>query len=274
MIVIPKEIELKNDTYYFECCAGLGDTMLTCGYMDALLEKYQAPIRLIVKPSHAFIPEMYDIDDILVLGNSMTENFIRKHTKSTPQKGKIYAASPNKHPEMWDYFKPMYYLTLTVRYIPWFRTFLELNEGAKLRYPLHYPKLGQKVEQQCLRLAPLDEIVLFSPEATSTASIPSSHWNNLYERLSKEGYTIISNVVNKANTIPGTVYIPMSSSDAVALAMQCDSVHSVRSGFCDPIFKKGSKLHVYHSSHNSFFIFELNEMYPGFNIDEQIVLHE
>ena len=57
MIVIPKEIELKNDTYYFECCAGLGDTMLICGYMNALLDKYQAQVRLIVKPSHAFIPK-------------------------------------------------------------------------------------------------------------------------------------------------------------------------------------------------------------------------
>ena len=272
MVFIPEIQQLDKDTYYFECCAGLGDTMLTCGYKYALEEKYQAPIRFLVKPSHLFIPEMYHIKDSLVIGQDVTEDFVKKNTESKPKKGKVYAASPCKHPELWEYFKPMYYLTLTVRYIPWFQKFLGIPAETKLKYPLSYPELSKEIKEACIKIAPLSEIVLLSPEATSIAPIPFYFWKDLAERLNSQGLSMISNVVNPANTIPGSIFIKMDVSDAVALAMQCRSVYSIRSGFCDPIFKKGSNLHVFHSSHNSFFIFEMNEMFPGLQIDEQIIL--
>lgn len=274
MIVIPKEIELKNDTYYFECCAGLGDTMLICGYMNALLDKYQAQVRLIVKPSHAFIPKMYGIDNSWVLGRELTEDFVRKNTRSKPRKGKIYAAHPCKHPELWDFFQPVYYYTSTIRFLTWFKQFLDISDCAQLEQPMYYPKMDSGVERQCQQLGPIDKIALVSPEATSIPALPRFFWKELAEKLHKEGLNVVSNVVSPANTISGTTRIEMSSSDVVSLGMKCHSVYSIRSGLCDLIAERGSQLHVFYPLHTTFFMYELNEMFPGANIDEQIVLHE
>ncbi len=274
MILIPEEKELDKDTYYFECCAGLGDTLLTCGYMYALEKKYQAPIRLIVKPSHEFIPQMYRINDSWVIGRDVTARFIEKKTKSVPTKGMVYAAHPCKHPELWDFFKPVYYYTSTIRFLTWFKQFLGISESSKLRYPMHYPELDKAVEDECNRLAPLDKIVLLSPEAISVPALPAYFWKDLADKLQQEGFVVISNVIDPRNTIFGTNYVKMTSADAVSLCMKCHSVYSIRSGLCDVISEKGSDLHVFYPLHNTFFIYELNSMFPGAGIEERIILPE
>lgn len=273
MIIIPKEVKLRKDRYYFECCAGLGDTLLTCGYLYALEKKYNAPITLVVKPSHAFIPKMYNLQDVMVIGLDITIDFIEKNTRKIPQKGKIYAAHPCKHPELFEFFKPVYYYTATFRFLTWFKKFLGLNENTNLKYPICFPSLSKNVEQQCMRWGPFDKIILLSPEATSVVAIPNFFWKELVEKFRRQGFVVISNVVNPRHTIEGSKYVKLSSSDAVALAMKCHSVYSIRSGLCDIIFQKGNKLHVYYPSHTTFFLYELNCMFPNYGIDEQIVLN-
>lgn len=269
------EIEKLDDKlYYFECCGGLGDTMLTCGYINALEKKYHSKIKLIVKKSHAFVPEMYGINDSLVIGKDISEDFMKKNTLSKPQKGKVYSAHPCKHPELWSFFEPVYYYTSTIRFMEWFKQFLGIDNDTPLAYPKSYPKLPQKLKDSIQRIAPLDKIAMISPEAVSVPALPIYFWEELVEKLNKKGLQVVSNVMNPANTVSGTHYINMSSKEAVALSMECDSVYSVRSGLCDLIFQKGSNLHVYHPLHKTFFLYEMNEMFPGMNIDERIILPE
>ncbi len=274
MIFIPQEQMLDRNTYYFECCAGLGDTMLTCGYMYALELKYQAPIRLIVKPTHAFVPPMYDITDAWVIGKDISASFLEKHSDPVPKKGMIYAAHPCKHPELWEFFKPVYDYTSTIRFLTWFKQFLGIEEYCRLRYPLHYPELRKPVADRCAQLAPLNRIAVLSPEAVSVPPLPSYFWKELADRLYQKGLTVVSNVINPENTVSGTHYVEMASSDAVALCMKCHSAYSVRSGLCDLISEKGPGLHVFYPRHNTFFLYEMNAMFPGADIDEQIILPE
>lgn len=266
--------ELDNKFYYFECCGGLGDTMLICGYMNALEKKYRSKIKLIVKKSHAFVPEMYGITDSLVIGSNISESFMKSNTSSKPQKGKVYSAHPCKHPELWPFFEPVYYYTSTIRFLEWFKQFLKIDNQTPLVYPSSYPKLPRKLYDTITQISPLDRIALISPEAVSVPALPLYFWEELVEDLNKKGLQVISNVIDPMNTISGTHYIKMSSSEAVALSMKCNSVYSIRSGLCDLIFQKGPNLHVYHPLHKTFFLYEMNEMFPGINIDERIILPE
>ena len=120
----------------------------------------------------------------------------------------------------------------------------------------------------------LNKVAMISPEAVSVPALPQYFWEELVEKLNQDGLQVICNVMNPENTVSGTHYISMSSSDAVALSMECNSVYSVRSGLCDLIFERGADLHVYHPLHKTFFLYEMNEMFPGINIDERIILPE
>lgn len=269
------EIEkLEDGLYYFECCGGMGDTMLTCGYMKALEKKYCSKIKLIVKKSHAFIPEMFEITDSLVIGRDISETFIKKKTFSEPKIGKVYSAHPCKHPELWSFFEPVYYYTSTIRFLEWFKQFLGIDKDTQLVFPKSYPKLPKKLRDAILQIAPLNKVAMISPEAVSVPALPQYFWEELVEKLNQDGLQVICNVMNPENTVSGTHYISMSSSDAVALSMECNSVYSVRSGLCDLIFERGADLHVYHPLHKTFFLYEMNEMFPGINIDERIILPE
>ena len=272
MVFVAEEGVLDEDTYYFECCAGLGDTLLTCGYLDALQEKYQAPIRLLVKPSHAFIPEMYDIKGSWVIGQTISAASVKKNTKSKPAKGRVYAAHPCKHPELWNFFKPVYEYTSTIRFLTWFKRFLGIEERSKLQNPWKYPELSKAAEDECARFAPLDRIAVLSPEAVSVPALPWYFWRELADELRRKGLFVISNVIDPQNTVFGTAYVKMSSADAVSLCMRCHSVYSIRSGLCDLIAKKGANLHVYYPSHSAFFLYELEQMFPEIGVREHIIL--
>ena len=151
---------------------------------------------------------------------------------------------------------------------------MQISESEVLNLPKSYPELSETAEKQCLRLAPFNKLVLFSPEATSVPEIPQYYWEEKAEELARQGQTVISNVIHPYNTISGTHYIDLNVKDAVALAMKCHSIYSLRSGFCDLIFSRGSNLHVFYPLHTTFFLYELNEMFPGYHIDEKIVLFE
>lgn len=265
---------LNADTYYFECCAGLGDTMLTVGFLHALVRKYKAPIHFIVKPTHAFIPKMYGIDEFWTIGCELSLKEMERSMSLVPVKGKIYSAHPCKHPELREFFNPIYYYTATFRFVTWFKALLQIDDCETFELPLSYPDLSKETERKCLKLAPLDKIVLFSPEATSVPAIPWYYWEEKAEELTRRGFTVISNVIDPHNSISNTKYIKLNSEDMVALAMRCHSVYSLRSGLCDLIFSRGADLHVLYPLHNTFFIYELNEMFRGYSIDEQIILFE
>lgn len=266
--------KLDKEEYYFECCAGLGDTLLTCGYLYALERKYQSHIRLLVKPSHAFIPEMYKIDDYLVIGKDISVDFIKRNAKRKPKRGAVYYAHPCKHPELWSFFEPLYNFHLEIRFMKWFKQFLALADNTEFTEPECYPVLSEKTRKKCIQYGGVDKIVVFSPEATSVPLLPYYFWEDMAEKLNEEGLTVISNVIDPRNTVRGTHYLELSPSDAVALGKECHSVYSIRSGYCDLLFKKGKNLHIYYPEYSSFFMYSMKEMFSGYCIDEQFAFWE
>lgn len=265
-------MNFNPDKYYFYCCAGLGDTMLTCGFKDALERKYTSPICLIFKKSHAFIARMYEIQDYLVIGVDISVSSLSREYVRTPRKGKVFAAHPCDHPELHNFFDPVRYQVSTIKFLPWFRKFLDINPSEKLMLPKQYPQIDERLRKRCEQFAPISDTVLFSPEATSVLALPDVFWKNKVNTLHKRGLTVISNVIYPENTISGTKYLGITVEETVALALQCNSVYSLRSGLCDLLFSMGDKLHVYYPSYSSLFLYSLNDMFDTINIDEELVM--
>ena len=115
---------------------------------------------------------------------------------------------------------------------------------------------------------------MLSPEATSMLPLSDRFWENLVNELKEQGYTVVSNVIKKEKTVKGSIYIDLTSEEAVILGLNCHSVHSVRSGLCDLIFSKGKDLHVYYPTHSSYFIYSLNSMFRRTDIDERILIEK
>lgn len=262
--------KLDANKYYYYCCAGLGDTMITMGFKHAIEQQLNGEIIFILKESHAFIADMYQ-DSALIINNFAKKKIERRLTR-TPTLGHIYAAHPCLHPEMHKFFNPIYYQTSTLKFLPWFRKFLNIAEDSLMQAPKKYPDLSAQLLDRCQNIAPLNKIILISPEATSMQLFPTWFWEDIVKDLIKQGYQPVSNVINPVNTVAQSTFLKLSSSDAIALGMNCHSVYSVRSGLCDLLYDRGRNLHVYYPSHSSYFLYSLNDMFHRQDIDEQIFI--
>ena len=54
-----------------------------------------------------------------------------------------------------------------MNFIELYRHFLELQKGVNFEKPIYYPKMKQKFKNKIEKIAPLEKIVLFCPEAKS-----------------------------------------------------------------------------------------------------------
>jgi hypothetical protein len=160
----------------------------------------------------------------------------------------------------------------TIKFLPWFRSFLNIDESEELFLPEVYPEIEIDLRKRCERIAPISEMIIFSPEATSMLGPPNDFWERKAKLFRKEGLTVISNVINPNNTISWTKYINLTVNELVAIALKCHSFYSVRSGICDLLFSMRKRLHVFYPSHSALFLYSLNDMFGLTEIDERIVL--
>jgi hypothetical protein len=265
-----KKSVLDRNTGYIYCCAGLGDTLLTCGFLHALEKKYGFHMCLILKKVHIIVAEMYGITNIFVLNVDIDISEIRKNTTRIPKTGKVFFAHPSAHPELYSVCDPVH--RGTVKFLPWFRLFFNIDKSERFLLPKVYPKLELDLRERCDRVAPISEIVIFSPEATSMSNLPNYFWEQKAKLLRKKGLTIISNVINPANAISWTKYMNLTISEIIALALRCHSFYAIRSGICDLLFSIGKRMHVFYPSHSDFFFYSLNDMFELNEIDERIIL--
>lgn len=268
-----KNMDLNVEAFYFYCCAGLGDTLLTLGFKDYLERHLGGQVKFIFKKTHAFIGDMYGEESGIILEGKENIEFLHRSCVKKPIKGKIYAAHPCLHPELKNFFMPIYLQNSTQKFMPWFKEFLGIPLEAEFNAPLLYPEMSPNFKSQLEKIAPLNQIVLISPEATSVSALPKEFWEDLIYELKAEGNIIISNVIKAEQALPGTIFVPMTSLEAIQLGLNCRSVYSIRSGFCDILFSRGKDLHVFYPSHSSYYLYSLNDMFSCCNIDERIIFN-
>lgn len=263
---------LEANKYYFYCCAGLGDTLITLSLYEELKEKYGAEIIFLLKSTHLHIAKMYDIPSYIELKNKKDIKKIESTLSKVPAKGAVYAAHPCLHKELLDFFRPIKDQNSVQRFLPWFYEFFGLEYRRGFKAPLHYPKMSEQLKEKLETIAPIDKIVLLSPEATSMVGISHRFWEDLIEDIKKRGLCPVSNVIKSRNTLKGSKYIPLSSDEAFILGCYAKEVHSVRSGLCDLLYERGADLYVYYPTHAAYFLYGMNEMFARTDINEKIIL--
>lgn len=271
-----EDLQLDSQKYYFVCAAGIGDTMIVCGFHKALEAKYQSSIVIVVPENQAFIPQMFGIKNYQVvdLGVKGIDDLLAKYTSISdktpiPQKGCLYLAHPVFHTELNAFFVPIYFRKSHILFLDWYKQFLHLPQNTPFEDFKTPPKLSNTAKEILNHLAPLNKIVLISPEATSTEAIPQKFWNSKVQELNTKGYTVICNVKDKGKTICGSIYVPLTLKDMVALAYMCQGVYSVRSGFCDLCYQLDDKLNVYYANRDELYLYGLNSMFNK-NINEYV----
>ena len=269
---INDKLKLDEDTYYYYCCAGLGDTMITLSIREELEKKFGKKIFFILKKTHTVVAKMYEEKNCFILEDREMQAIVEKNLYKKPEGGKIYAAHPAFHEELRDFFRPIYDQNSTERFVPWFYEFFGLSGLEGIKEPTYYPPMTQALKNKISKFDSVDNIVMLSPEATSMLPMSNRFWESLTEELKEKGYTVVSNVIRKERTVNGSIYIDLTAEEAVILGLNCKAVYSVRSGLCDLIFSKGKDLHVYYPTHSSYFIYSLNSMFMRTDIDEVILI--
>jgi len=250
---------------------GFGDTLILCGFKEALEALYGASINFIIKPKHEIIMKMYDIEDYSIQDFSEDELYKIAEANPIPQKGSLFVAHPLFLNEkgLLDAFNKN-----KISFLNLHRKNLKLNDITEFKPPIKYPDLAKKFKQYIETLASLDKIVLIAPEAKSLKGINSHFFEELVKDLNSKGYTVISSVVDKCNMLKGSIYLPLNLEEAVALSMVCHSVYATRSGFCDLIAPVAKNLTVFYPDIQAYNAFNLRKIYNNSNISYLIVTHQ
>ena len=236
---------LRSDRYYFVSPSSAGDTYYLCAFKRALEKQLQGKIIFVIKPTHKAVCEIYEAEHIICDSNFLNtfqqskclENY---GIASVPLLGNLYPAHPfplNK------YRYP--YKTMIEMYVDLF----DLPHDTKGDLPTNLPKISESLRAKLSKIAPLDKIFLFCPEANSCPCLPHIIFKYECEKLLKLGYKIIVNIPNHKEYLryfsDGVYDLDLSLNDAIALALHCAGVISTRSGFCDIIAPHCANLKIY-----------------------------
>jgi hypothetical protein len=156
---------------------------------------------------------------------------------------------------------------------------LPLNIIPKL--PQIYPKLTPFFEEKLHNISQLNNIILISPEANSNMIGDIKFWEQLVSELNRNGWTVVSNIINHKWDIKGAINdIDMSLDDLIALGYKCKAVITAISGFASCMVGIGKNLFildtVYFNNGEILFnsaqlnLFNLNRNYGLTDINEYI----
>ena len=70
------DLKIKKNVMYFLSPYGLGDTMILCGFKDALEKKYNCKIHFLIKSSHKIVMDMYKINDFDIIDMDKVDLFL------------------------------------------------------------------------------------------------------------------------------------------------------------------------------------------------------
>lgn len=235
------DLSLK-DRLYFISSFGYGDTMILAGYKNAIEEQYGAKIHFIIKPEHEVVMKIFGITDYSLKSFNNSELKAIAQNNNEIKLGELYIAHPmfaKGGKEILDaYCKGEFnFLELYIKN-------LNLSQSAKFQKPIYTPQINKNLENKIKEIAPINKIILLSPEAFSSKTISNSFWEREVERLTSKGFIVVSSVLNKENAIKGTIYLDLNMEEAIALGLNCADVYAIRSGFVDLFVLFSNKINI------------------------------
>lgn len=247
---------LRTDCYYFVSPGSAGDAYRLCSLKTALEQKYKGKIIFIIKAMHEAVCEMFENLEYVICEDksvdfSLHAQFLTlENVVSMPALGKIY-------PHFISYDMCPFANTQ----LDFDRLRLMLPQDTQRVLPTKLPKIDKNLQARLNKIAPLDKIILFCPEANLFPRLPCVIFKYECERLRKQGYSVMINALKHKQEwarffIDGVYDLNLSLKEAIALALSCAGVISVRSGFCDIVLPHCNGLKIYYTIFDKYIMWD------------------
>ena len=233
-----------NQIHLF-CPAGLGDTLIICGFINELKKMTGAEIVPIIKKSHESVMRLYGIKNYMIHGCSFDEVKGITDVSDKLEIGKVFLA----HPAYWsggDLFKEL--MKCRREFVDIYREMLGLRSEVQMELPSHWPKITPELEEKLMPMT-ISDIILVLPEmhARESDTVPIWFFEELVETLDSNGESVVVNMQYPNNNF-SRFLIDLTLDELIALAIECKKVISVRSGLCDLIYNKVKQMEVIYSN--------------------------
>ena len=249
---------LRADCYYFVSPCSAGDTYRLCMLRPALESHYKGKIIFVIKAMHEAICEMFDGLEYVICEDKSVDFcrnkqcLILDNVVSVPTLGKIYSHFIN-----YEFGKDLAADTQ----LDFDRVRLMLPQSAQRVLPTNLPQISESLCAKLHKIAPLDKIILFCPEANSFPRLPFIIFKDECQRLRKEGYSVVVNTLKYKKEyarffIEGVYDLDLSLKEAIALGISCAGVISTRAGFCDIVAHYCKKLKIYYTAFSNYIMWD------------------
>lgn len=254
----------RKDAYNLVLHKHLGDVFYAIGLKKEFEKLYKSKLHFIVRPQHEFLMKIYGIRDYSVYD---LDSCVRKNFNLVDWYFKGVKPTSNQLNGLDDlFFQAMFPGVPVAKGEPFvcdnlINGFLEydkywcfrwaknigMDDDFKFLIPKNNITLSETAKKALKKIAPIEKIVLFAPEAATALEFAPEFWNIIAEQVHKKGYTIIVNSKKyKINHGISAFDLGLSLQDVVALGLNCAYVFSLRSGLCDVLVGAGERLYAFY----------------------------
>lgn len=242
-ILLKNRLGMTKQMIGLVCPYGIGDTYLICLLLrEYIKENHLSSIRLILKPGHEQIAEMFGYNEYVYIPENfaLISDYVIKN--GSQKSGEIFVAHPNYIDD--SYFtKLLGYKDLNL--IDIYKIILKLDINTKLDTPSEAKKLSKRKIKDYEELGIIPgKSILLCPEANSTFLLATDTWIRIYKHYLNKGYKVYTSVLHEENHIPGTIPIKLTIREIRSFAEYVGTVVSLRSGICDVLSNTKCKLQV------------------------------
>ena len=239
----------------------LGDVFYAIGLKDEFERVYGKKLHFIVRPQHEFLMKMYGITDYAVFDlDKIVKKNINFQKKYFGEQGRdkleLDCLENNTFQALFHCIpilgKPfvcenLFYFFLNYPYF-WCQRWLKnlgINDRYKFSLPQNKLSIQPELHKKLKKVAPLNKIVLFAPEAATATELAPEFWNIIADKVYEKGYTIIVNSKKyKINHGICAFDLDLSLEEVVTIGLNCAYVFSLRSGLCDVLVGAKEKLYA------------------------------
>lgn len=238
---VEKKYDLEPNTYIMlldEKAKGYGFTMMHLGLHSAIEERNGVKLVYFLNKEHEIIARLYDKEASVryfkglgkagirsrLLGYYMIAQANFAKNKHIANSALLGGGTAGEKPTAIEEYQTGFGLTKNDLARPPKNLNLQLDEKiiSKLE-----SKAGMSFDTFKSRL------IMINPHANTVSNVTPEFFEKLANELSENGFIALSNVMSENEALKNSIYLPLTQSEAFALALQCFAVITMRSGFSD-----------------------------------------
>lgn len=238
---VEKKYGLEKDTYIMlldEKAKGYGFTMMHLGLHDAIETRNGLKLVYFLNKEHEIIARLYDKEANVryfegsgahsvrsrLLGYYMIAQADFAKNKRVATSALLGGGTAGEKPTAIEEYQEGFGLTP--------------NDLARPPKNLDF-KLSEKIINELESKAGMNfdalksRLIMINPHANTVSNVTPEFFQNLADELNQNGFIVLSNVMSESCALKNSIYLPLTQSEAFALALQCFATITMRSGFSD-----------------------------------------